>query len=265
MESSGEGGGQAVGFTEIETSAEALGRSEISHIVKEILGFILYMHRQIPSVLQNLEQEFDALKEEYRRLGEGSVVGFEEPRASWRRKHNWRKREVKRGIKRLEKLMNSVSRLVSAFREAIDGVSEIQSVAFLLGGSPLRPRYVYELEFSSGGFDSCGAEDCGKTKLAEALSRKAIRALISNGAGSASYLGPTKLYLLVKCSSTFNLPMHFLPKRQFKHPKKVVPFKLHVKCKTTSASTIDCNQAEVIWFQCTHAIKGIPCNVHSED
>ncbi|KAH7678756.1 Mad1/Cdc20-bound-Mad2 binding protein [Dioscorea alata] len=262
MESTGEGGGGgALGFTEIETAAEALGRDEIAHIVKEILGFVLYMHRQIPSVLQNLEREFDALKEEHKGLEEEMVAGSEELRGACRRKRNWRKREVKRGIKRLEKLMNSVSSLISGFREAIDRVPEIQSVALILGGSLLRPRCVYELELSSGGFDSCGARDCSKTKLAQALSRKAIRALISNGAGSSSYLGPTKLYLMVKCSSALNLPMHFLPKRDFKYPKKVVPFKLHIKCKTSS---IDCDQNEIIWFQCKHAIKGIPCNVPPE-
>ncbi|KAM0948571.1 putative mad1/Cdc20-bound-Mad2 binding protein [Dioscorea sansibarensis] len=192
MESTGEGGGGgALRFTEIETSAEVLGREEIAHIVKEILGFVLYMHRQIPSVLQNLEKEFDALKEEHKGLEEEEemVVGSEESRGAWRRKQNWRKREVKRGIKRLEKLMNSVSSLIAGFREAIDRVPAIQSVALLLGGSLLRPHCVYELALSSRGFDSCGASACSKSKLARALSRKAIRALISNGAGSSSYLG----------------------------------------------------------------------------
>ena len=49
MESRGKGGGVGLRVTEIETAADGLGRSEIFHIVKEILGFVLYMHHQIPS------------------------------------------------------------------------------------------------------------------------------------------------------------------------------------------------------------------------
>ncbi|KAJ6938821.1 hypothetical protein NC651_005302 [Populus alba x Populus x berolinensis] len=45
-----------------------------------------------------------------------------------------------------------------------------------------------------------------KSKVAEGLSRKAARALISKGAGSSSYPGPTKLFLLVKAPASFNLP-----------------------------------------------------------
>lgn len=80
---------------------------------------------------------------------------------------------------------------------------------------------------------------------------QAIRALISSGAGSSSYAGfcadmsflcqckrvinsvlksfklfagPSKLFLLVKSSSTFNVPLHFLPKRDFRYGKKVLSF-----------------------------------------
>ena len=54
MESTGEGGGGGggelgLGFTEIETNAEGLGPSEMFHITKELIGFVLYMHHQIPS------------------------------------------------------------------------------------------------------------------------------------------------------------------------------------------------------------------------
>lgn len=34
-------------------------------------------------------------------------------------------------------------------------------------------------------------------------------------------LGPTKLFVLVRASSSFNLPLHFLPKRDFRYSKKV--------------------------------------------
>lgn len=50
MESSGEGGegGSGLGFSEIETKSEALARAEVFHIVKEVIGFVLFMHSQIP-------------------------------------------------------------------------------------------------------------------------------------------------------------------------------------------------------------------------
>lgn len=35
------------------------------------------------------------------------------------------------------------------------------------------------------------------------------------------FIGPSKLFLLVKAPSSFNLPLHFLPKRDFRYSKKV--------------------------------------------
>jgi hypothetical protein len=35
------------------------------------------------------------------------------------------------------------------------------------------------------------------------------------------FIGPSKLFLLVKAPSSFNLPLHFLPKREFRYSKKV--------------------------------------------
>lgn len=52
MESTDEGGGGGelgLGFAEIDAVAEGLGRSEVFRIVKEVIGFVLYMHHQIPS------------------------------------------------------------------------------------------------------------------------------------------------------------------------------------------------------------------------
>ncbi|XP_026665272.2 uncharacterized protein LOC103719697 isoform X3 [Phoenix dactylifera] len=197
MESSGEGGGVGLRFTEIETAADGLGRSEIFHIVKEILGFVLYMHQQIPSILQHLENEYDTLKEDHKSLEE-TVLAPTESKASFQRKHNLRKRE---------------------------------GVTMVLGASPLRPQHVYQMLFFHGKFDSGSAKDSTKSKVADALARKAIRALITSGAGSSSYAGPSKLFLLVKSSNTFNLPLYFLPKRDFRYSKKIAPFNLNIKCK----------------------------------
>lgn len=50
MESTSGGGGELrLGFSTIETGAECLSPSEMFHIVKELIGFVLYMHHQIPS------------------------------------------------------------------------------------------------------------------------------------------------------------------------------------------------------------------------
>ncbi|KAF9588959.1 hypothetical protein IFM89_017638, partial [Coptis chinensis] len=57
--------------------------------------------------------------------------------------------------------------------------------------------------------------DYNKSKAAETLSRKAIRAFVSDG------VGPTKLFLLVRAPATFNLPLHFLPKCDFRYSQKV--------------------------------------------
>jgi len=53
--SSGGGGAGAgteqrgLGLVEVEAAAAALRRSEVFHVVKELVGFVLYMHHQIPS------------------------------------------------------------------------------------------------------------------------------------------------------------------------------------------------------------------------
>ncbi|WOL12283.1 hypothetical protein Cni_G21049 [Canna indica] len=279
MESSGEDGGAR--FREVEVSAaEGLGRSDILHIVKEVLGFVLYMHQQIPSVIHHLENEFSALKEEHKNLEETCLTP-NDSKAADRRKHTFRKREVKQGIRRLEKLMHSLSTLLSALQLALDEMPDIQEVALVLGASLLRPQHVYQLVFSGVTFHFGKAKECTKSKVADGISRKAIRALISAGAGSSSYMGPCKLFLLVKSSSTFSLPLHFLPKRDFHFCKKIVPLNLHIKCKfpvhiidrshqtslaatASSSSSLDSTGNDVIWFQCKHTIKGLACKAPTQ-
>ena len=124
---------------------------------------------------------------------------------------------MKQGIKRLEKLMNSISSLLSAIQNMLTETPNIQRVVLVLGGSLVRPQHVYEILFPHGRFVSASANDCSKKKAAVALSKKvlllpcisiiciqfikvhfynligylsqAIRALISNGAGARSYAG----------------------------------------------------------------------------
>lgn len=256
---------------------EGLGRSDIFHIVKEILGFVLYIHHQIPSILQHIENEYDALKEEYKTLEE-TCLSPNETKASDRRKHNLRKREIKQGIRRMEKVTCKISTLLSALQLALDEMPDIQEVILVLGGSLIRPRHVYHLVFNGGKLDFGRAPECTKSKVADFIAKKSIRALISAGVGSFSLIGPSKLFLLVRSYSTFRLPLHFLPKRDFRFSSKVVPLKLHIKCKvpipptrssdnTLLASVSTCpnsNENDVMWFQCKHAIKGLACKVPSE-
>ncbi|KAI9182626.1 hypothetical protein LWI28_027301 [Acer negundo] len=228
----GQGSSEMESITEIETTSESLDSSAIFHVIKNVVGFILYMHQQIPSILQDLCLEFEALQTEYKELETGLTQN--EVKGSTRRKHISRMREVKHGIRRFDKLMKTVSSLET----------------------------MLQLIFS----------DFAKSKSAEVLSRKAIRDLISKGAGSGSYPGPTKLFLLVKAPSSLNMPLHFLPKRDFRYSKKIVPYKIRFKCKTqvremvapdhasqicSSTSLTHSISDELIWYQCRHVIKGI--------
>ncbi|KAL5982551.1 hypothetical protein ACLOJK_016624 [Asimina triloba] len=350
MESSASGEGEpGMDLTVIETAADVLPKSAVFHLIKEIIGFVLYMHHQIPAyslspqilillikftaifiatygvcdsvlmenafdvwngmcgeptrdveftglavrirevlirfasnleliktprmrssivaccindavslratccfvghlgeqskelkkrkklILQQLEDEFDMLHNERKDLE--SILIKSELDATSRRKHNARTREVKQGIRRMEKLMNSISTMVSALQLALSEVPSIESVTLALGGSLSRPQYAYELLFTHITVASESESDWTKSRAAAALSRKvllfaaAIRALVSNGAGAGSYAGPVKLFLLVKAPATFNLPQHFLPKRDFRYSKKTKPFRLLMKCR----------------------------------
>ncbi|KAJ4954646.1 hypothetical protein NE237_011429 [Protea cynaroides] len=262
---------------EIETAAEALERSVIFHVVKEIVGYVLYMHQQIPAVLQDLRLEFDSLLSERKDLE--LVLSQEEMKASSRRKHNARMRELKQGVRKLEKLMISISSLQTAMQLALNEIPDIQRIIIVLGSNPLRPQHVYEMCFSHGKVTMELSNDFTISKAAETLSRKAIRSLISKGAESMPYASPMKLFLLVKAPSTFNLPAHFLPKRAFRYSRKVVPCRLCVKCRvldqymdasqdgpqTASANTSpDSTANDLIWFQCRHTIKGLPSTTPEE-
>ncbi|KAI5680294.1 hypothetical protein M9H77_01521 [Catharanthus roseus] len=255
-------------FVNIETASDSLDSSVVFHVVTDVLAFVLYMHQQIPSVLQDITLEFEELQNEQKDL---TVVLQSEMKASLRRTHTARKREVKQGLRRMEKLMRSIANLKDAFQHLITEIPDIERVTLVLGASPLRPLQVYELCFSH---EKIVPADFSRTRIAEGLSRKAIRTLISRGAGSdrSSYSGPSKLFLLVKAPAYLNLPLHFLPKRDFKYNKKIVPFKLrfqrrkhYVEADTQSGDagtakslSIESSSNDSIWFQCRHVIKGLP-------
>lgn len=81
-------------------------------------------------------------------------------------------REVKRGIRRLEKMMKTVSSVRTALQLVIIEIPNVQQVLLVLGPSPMRPQHVYEVCFSHGKVVSDSAGDFTKTRAAEGLSRK---------------------------------------------------------------------------------------------
>jgi hypothetical protein len=88
------------------------------------------------------------------------------------RKCNTRKREVTRRVKKQQKLMNGISTLLSALQQALDEVPSIEGVVLIIGGSLVRPLFVYDITISHGRFDSGSAKDHALTKLAQSVSRK---------------------------------------------------------------------------------------------
>ncbi|XP_022758203.1 uncharacterized protein LOC111305185 isoform X2 [Durio zibethinus] len=276
MELSKGKGSSEIEFTEVETTAEFLDGSVIFHVVKDAIGFVLYMHQQIPSILQDISLEFDSMHTEYKELMDLTKT---EAKASLRQKHIGRMREVKQGIRRMEKFMSTISSLQTAFQLMISEIPNIHEVILVLGSNPIRPQHVYHMYFSHANPAPSAEADFMKGRTAEGLSRKAIRALISKGAGSSSYPGPTKLFLMVKAPTSFSLPLHFLPKRDFRYSKKIVPFRLRFRCRTQglqmdapdhgpqsgrSTGLIDSSD-DLIWFQCRHAIKGIAFKTSEEE
>ncbi|XWS31593.1 hypothetical protein CRYUN_Cryun23aG0089600 [Craigia yunnanensis] len=271
-------GSSEMEFTEIETTAEFLHGSVIFHVVKDAIGFVLYMHQQIPSILQDITLEFDSMHTEYKELE--MDLTKTESKASLRRKHFGRMREVKQGIRRMERFMSRVSSLQTALQLMISEIPNIQEVILVLEASPIRPQHVYQMYFSHANAAPSAEADFVKGKTAEGLSRKAIRALISKGAGSTSYPGPTKLFLMVKAPTSFNLPLHFLPKRDFRFSKKIVPFRLRFRSRTQglkmessdhspkfgrSTGLTESSSNDLIWFQCRHAIKGLAFKTAEEE
>lgn len=247
---------------EIYTASETLDGSTIFHTIYDVVGFVLYMHQQIPSTVQDMRVEFDAMHSEYKEL---EMALGTEVKASFRRNHVSKMRDIKVGIKRLDKLMSSLLNMQTAFKIMINEVPTIDAVVLALGASPLRPQHIYVLNFSHAIDVSKVADDFARSKAADSLSRKVIRTLISKGAGSVTYPGPLKLFVLIKAPSSFNQPMHFLPKRDFRYNRKVVPLGLLFKCRDQDQEMAATASEDLIWFQCRHVIKGLAMNSMPEE
>ncbi|GKD26630.1 hypothetical protein Tco_1232844 [Tanacetum coccineum] len=71
--------------------------------------------------------------------------------------------------------------------------------------------------------------DFTRTRVAKGILRKAIRTLVSKGAASDTYVVFSKLFMLDKAHSSFNMPQHFLPKYDFRYNRKVLLLDAHLK------------------------------------
>ncbi|XP_054778699.1 uncharacterized protein LOC129286698 isoform X2 [Prosopis cineraria] len=207
--------------------------------------------------------EFDTMHSEYSQLV--SALAETEVKASQRRYHISKMRDIKLGIRRLEKLMNALSNMKNAIQLIIKAIPSIEEIILALGASPQRPQHIYDLSFSHGTTGPSGANDFDRSKAADGLSRKAIRTLVSKGAGSVTYPGSSKLFLLIKAPSSFNQPQHFLPKRDFRYNRKIMPFRLLFKCRNQCQEEVASTSEDLIWFQCRHVIKGLAMNTTAEE
>lgn len=198
---------------------------------------------------------------------------------SSQRKMIGQSREIKRGIKKLEKLMTSISNLLSAMQTMVHEIPEVQLVLLALGASSTRPQHLYEICFSYKGLVLKDVENCPPRKIgrADVLSKKIIRELVSNGAGCGGpYSGPTKLFLLFKAPARMGPSQDFLPKRDYTYSKKVQPFRLTItSCHEngenersnqfykegtlmdTDPQNVNPHLDDMIWFQCKHTVKGL--------
>ncbi|WZZ77150.1 hypothetical protein YC2023_097722 [Brassica napus] len=254
----GEGSTEEKYDVEIATTASSLGGSGVFHIINDILGFVLYMHQQIPSyihqplainyLLELLRKVFfhAQIDHSLRLVGYTCEAHLTQPdvKPVVRRKLLSSKREVKHEIKKMQKLMTTISTLQSALQLLIREAPDIQRVVLILGGSPLRPQKAYELLFTRGDNGLSFEGDFSKSKATEALSKKTIRALISTGAGSTSCPGPMRLFVLVQAPPSLNLPQDFLPKRDFRYNRKIVPCPL--KLIEVSLSLVNNTQASIL-------------------
>ncbi|KAH1070155.1 hypothetical protein GYH30_007320 [Glycine max] len=175
-----------IDYAEIYTASDTFDCSAVFHTIYDVVGFVLYMHQQIPSTVQDMSVEFDAMHSEYKQL---EMELGTEVKPSFRRKHVSKMRDIKVGIKRLDKLMNSLLNVQTAFKIMISEIPTIDDVVLALGASPLRPQHIYVLNFSHESGVSKVDDDFARSKAADTLSRKAIRTLISKDAGSVTYPG----------------------------------------------------------------------------
>ncbi|KAL3603638.1 hypothetical protein D5086_004497 [Populus alba] len=165
--------GFAIGFTSVLIIVGSIIELRRSYQAYNVMPSLSKALRRI---LQDISLEFDTLQTEYKELNERGEVWDQETG------------EIGETVGGLESVLQLIISEVFCFEEVI----------LVLGANPIWPPHVYELCFLRG--NVVAGDGGGSTKS------KAARALILKGAGSSSYPGPTKLFLLVKAPASFNLP-----------------------------------------------------------
>eukprot|EP00249_Psilotum_nudum_P003974 c17499_g1_i1 orf=219-839(+) len=189
---------------EIDIGAHRIDALAASYLLKQLVEFVLFMHHQVPDTIEHLQRKWEDLD-----------VDSNNGQPSNQRQQRGRVRKAVRETKKLRKLTESIQNLISAAREAIQGLPGISSLLLLLGSSPSRPQQAYEVQLFITTSELKTDESCKEMGInAQNLSRKLIRALISHDAGSFS-LGPTKLFLMVKAPASSSVPQNFLPKQNY--------------------------------------------------
>nr|GEW27182.1 hypothetical protein [Tanacetum cinerariifolium] len=249
--------------------------------IKRLITWILLKFCVIFRILQDLNLEFDGLNTEYKDLE--IALAQTELKGSERRIQMGRKREVKHGIKRLEKLMKTVANTQTALQLLFSEMPHVEAVILILGGSPGRPRHVYEVSFSHGQGVRSDPSDFTRTRVAEGISRKVIRTLVSKGAGSDTYADyQIEILYNVRQSFLFQVNGGELVHHHCSDYAVlfIVPMRLRIKCKNQGrgahAQKCDHQSADLnnmsdstsddyIWFQCRHVIKGLACKSTPEE
>ncbi|KAI4349527.1 hypothetical protein L6164_010107 [Bauhinia variegata] len=124
----------------------------------------------ISLIVQDMKIEVDTMHTEYKQL-EMALIETE-VKESLRRKHVSRMREIKLGIRRLEKFMSALSSIQNALKMMINEIPNIGAISLVLGASPLLPQHVCRLNFSHGATVPSVVDDFSRSKAADRLSRK---------------------------------------------------------------------------------------------
>ncbi|KAL2653941.1 hypothetical protein R1flu_022069 [Riccia fluitans] len=256
----------------------SLSMTALMHMLTELIYFVLYMHQQMPCTYEELQSCCIGHAKEAEELSGGNSTPLSNQQL---RSERGRERRESKRLKKLLKLKDEIERIIRSLLSSLSNMSNIRSVLILLGASPLRPKHVYEVQLDCGLNDD-ETEDRRVDKSKADLSRKLIRALISDAATSSAD-GPMKLFLLVHASSNSQAaPEDFHPKRGFLVSSKKVCRTLvrivqeqatNLEDEVSSISLSDRSPSrsqdmdietddsredeDNIWYQCLHTVKGL--------
>lgn len=116
-------------------------------------------------------------------------------KSSTQRMHKYRIREVKQRLRRLDKLMTSISNFLLSFSLVLDETPNAQEFILIIGASLARPLHAYEISFSCRRRNSKNCEQNIRRKVKETLSRKVPYVIYT----MISRKNTENFFLLLKC------------------------------------------------------------------